>query len=157
METISEQNNEKCDAETAHSKTCTEKKANGNSREKANEFKRSNGNHYVEVTLDEGNNNVENREDIKKKDSVRRARFSSEITIQPKAYFQSGTETVIMMVRIQFWINVSKLFFKMWWFIYSYFSPQTPRRLTMYSTRTSPSIHSTLYQVPQTFHKFLNL
>ena len=94
METISEQNNEKCDAETAHSKTCTEKKAN--------EFKRSNGNHYVEVTLDEGNNNVENREDVKKKDSVRRARFSSEITIQPKAYFQSGTETVIMMVRIQF-------------------------------------------------------
>ena len=37
-------------------------------------------------------------EGAKKKDNVRRARFSSEVTIQTKAYFQTGTESVIMMV-----------------------------------------------------------
>lgn len=62
---------------------------------KSNENKGPNGNHYVEVILDEGNNNVENTKDSTK---GKRARFSSEITIQPKAYFQAGIETVVMMV-----------------------------------------------------------
>lgn len=100
IEATLEQNKDsdkKYDIESTHNNT--EEKANEHSGEKANEFKRSNGNHYVEVILDEGNNNVGNNEGAKKKDSVRRARFSSEITIQPKAYFESGTETVIMMVR----------------------------------------------------------
>ena len=58
----------------------------------------NNGNHCAEVVADDGNNNVENTEGGKTKDSVRRTRFSSEITIQPKAYFQAGAETVVMMV-----------------------------------------------------------
>ena len=41
---------------------------------------------HNEVVVDDGNNNA------------KRTRFSSEITIQPKAYFQAGTETVVTMV-----------------------------------------------------------
>lgn len=96
IETTSEQKNDsdaKQDTETSHDNI--ERKAN---EEKGNDSKRSNGNHYVEVILHEGNNNVGNSEGAKKKDNVRRARFSSEVTIQTKAYFQTGTESVIMMV-----------------------------------------------------------
>ena len=96
IETTSEQKNDsdaKQDTEMSH--VNIERKAN---EEKGNDSKRSNGNHHVEVILHEGNNNVGNNEGAKKKDNVRRARFSSEVTIQTKAYFQTGTESVIMMV-----------------------------------------------------------
>ena len=96
IETTSEQKNDsdaKQDTETSHGNI--ERKAN---EEKGNDSKRSNGNHHVEVILHEENNNVGNNEGAKKKDNVRRARFCSEVTVQTKAYFQTGTESVIIMV-----------------------------------------------------------
>jgi hypothetical protein len=74
-----------------------EENSNIKSKEIANENKRSNGNDGV-IVPDDGNNNAGNTDSAKNKHSARRARFSSEITIQPKAYFQAGTETVVMMV-----------------------------------------------------------
>ena len=75
----------------------------------ANENKKSNGKPDSDVIQDDGNNNVGNAEDGQSNDSVRKTRFSSEIMIQPKAYFQAGTKTVVMMVwvMIKFCIAMS--------------------------------------------------
>lgn len=70
-------------------------KEKGSTQGGQNDTKSSKGNHYNEavVVVNDGNNNIEHG---MKKD--RRARFSSEITIQPKAYFKLSAETVVMMV-----------------------------------------------------------
>jgi hypothetical protein len=80
--------------------------SNTKGKETANENKRSNGNNDGAVVPDDGNNNAGNTDSAKNKHSVRRARFSSEITIQPKAYFQAGTETVVMMVCMAVWFYI---------------------------------------------------
>ncbi|CAB4016309.1 hypothetical protein BRAFLDRAFT_203123 [Paramuricea clavata] len=100
VQTSSEMNsNEKDDSEKTQN--TTEEIANDKEEENIDtktEETANNGNHCAEVVADDGNNNVENTESgTKTKDSVRRTRFSSEITIQPKAYFQAGAETVVMM------------------------------------------------------------
>ena len=82
-----------------------EENSNTKSKEIANENKRSNGNDGV-IVPDDGNNNAGNTDSAKNKHCVRRARFSSEITIQPKAYFQAGTETVVMMVCMAVWFYI---------------------------------------------------
>ena len=92
-----ESSSEKTDSEK--SQNTTRDKLNHENEEKIHKNKESNENHYVEVILDDGNNIVQNTENSKKKESIRRTRFSSEITIQPKAYFQAGVDAVVMMVR----------------------------------------------------------
>jgi archaellum component FlaD/FlaE len=62
-----------------------------------NKKKRINGEHNSDVVQDDGKN-VGSIDAGQNKDSERRTRFSAEITIQPKAYFQAGTEAVVMMV-----------------------------------------------------------
>ena len=83
----------------------SEEKENEGDKEQQMERSKPKENKVEEHNPEDGNNNFNTKEDSGKKERIRRARFSSEVRIEPKAYFQAGTDAVVTLVSLP-WICV---------------------------------------------------